>query len=133
VASSRSKGLNYSREVRKILEGIGHKVDGPFYGVAFYGGKMNPIHRDAMGVYDLLSFDGKELIGHQVSTDGHRGEKIKNLQAAKLPGWVWSRFSNEDQGTGYQVFVVNGEEVTESQVTYGLWKKPRRHYATKSC
>lgn len=126
MTSSREKGLDYSREVKKILEGIGHKVDGPFYGIAFYNGKMNSIHRDVMGVYDLLSFDGSQLIGHQVSSDRHKSEKIKAFQRARVPGWVWCRFSNDDHGTGYQVYIVDGERVIEAKMVYGLWKKPKK-------
>lgn len=127
MKNARQKGLDYCREVKKILEGIGHpKVDGPFYGVAFFNNRMSPIHRDVMGHYDLLSFDGKILIGHQVSTDAHKAEKIKDLQGAGLPGWVWCRFSNPDQGTGFQVYVVNGQKVIEAEMTYGLWRKPRK-------
>jgi hypothetical protein len=125
MKSAREKGLEFCREVRKILEGIGHKVDGPFYGIAFYDNRMNPIHRDVMGVYDLLSFDGEKLIGHQVSTIENKSEKIKHLQKEKLPGWVWCRFHNEDQGTGFRVFVVNGEIVIEQEMVYGLWRKPK--------
>jgi hypothetical protein len=125
MKSARQKGLEFCREVRKILEGIGHKVDGPFYGVAFFENRMNPIHRDLMGVYDLLSFDGEGLIGHQVSTDANKKEKINNFKVANVPGWVWCRFSNDEQGTGYQVYIVKGQEVIESEMTYGLWRKPK--------
>ena len=121
--SARSKGLDYVREVRKILEGIGHTVEGPGYGLAYYGGKMNPIHRDFFGCFDLMSFDGKYYLGHQVSTEINKSTKIKTIQEAKLPGWVWCRFSDEDKGTGYEVWKVNGDEITESEMTYGIRRR----------
>jgi len=125
MKSARQKGLDFSREVKKILEGMGHKVDGPFYGVAFFNDAMRPIHRDCFGCFDLLSFNGQVFIGHQVSTIENKSVKIKHLQNEKLPGWVWCRFHNEDQGTGYQVYVVDGETVTEQEMVYGLWRKPK--------
>ena len=121
--SARSKGLNFTREVRRILEGIGHTVEGPGYGLAYYNAKMNPVHKDFFGVFDLISFDGKSYIGHQVSTETNKSAKIKAIQEAKLPGWVWCRFSDEDRGTGYEVWRVFGDTVEDSEITYGIRRR----------
>ncbi len=48
--NARAKGLQRVREVRKMLEGMGHLVEGPGYSVAFYQGRMNPIHRDYFSI-----------------------------------------------------------------------------------
>lgn len=120
MKSARQKGIDFTREVRKILEGIGHTVEGPGYGLAFYAGKMNPCHKDFFGTFDLISFDGEKFIGHQVSTEANKSVKIKLLQGKKLPGWVWCRFSNEEKGAGYEVYEVDGEVITEFQMTYGI-------------
>jgi hypothetical protein len=111
--------------VKRILQGIGHQCDGPFFVPVFYNESVNSVHRDIFGCYDLISFLEGKLIGHQVSTELHRGEKIKKLQEAGLPGWVWARFNNEDEGVGYEVYIVNGQEVIEAEMVYGLWKKPK--------
>ena len=118
--SARSKGLNFTREVRRILEGMGHIVEGPGYGLAYYGGKMNPIHRDFFGVFDLMSFDGQTYFGHQVSTEANKATKIREVKESNLPGWVWCRFSNEEKGTGYEVWRIFGDIVEESEMTYGI-------------
>ena len=124
--SNRAKGLDFVREVRKILEGIGHTVEGPGYGVAFYNAKMNPIHRDFFGVFDLMSFNGQSYLGHQVSTEANKSTKIKAIQEAKLLGWVWCRFSDEDRGAGYEVWMINGNQIIESQMTYGIRRKIKK-------
>jgi hypothetical protein len=41
--NNRAKGLIFCREVKKILEAIGHQVEGPGYTTAFFGGKTNAI------------------------------------------------------------------------------------------
>lgn len=119
---SRQKGLVLVREVRKILEGMGEIVEGPGYGVAFFNDRMNPIHKDFFGVFDLMSFSPKEkeFTGHQVSTEHNKSTKIKALQEAKLPGWVWCRFSDEERGAGYEVYMVIGEKVIQHELTYGI-------------
>ncbi len=119
--SNRAKGLGFVREVRKILEGIGHTVEGPGYGVAFYNHRMNPIHRDYWGIFDLMSYDGSQFIGHQVSTEAHKSEKIKAIQKSNLPGWVWCRYS-EFGSVGYKVYEV-GIIVTEHEMSYGIRRK----------
>jgi len=125
--SNRAKGLDNVREVRKILEGIGHIVEGPGYGVAYYNARMNPIHKDFFGCFDLMSFDGF-YHGHQVSTKENKSTKIKVLQEAKLPGWVWCRFTDDDGKVGYQVYIVDGAKVIEAEMVYGI---RRRSYVKK--
>lgn len=124
MKSARAKGLDFCREVKGILKGIGHRVEGPGYGVAFFNKRQNPIHRDYWGVFDLMSFDGLSFIGHQVSTSENKSVKIKNLQSAGLPGWVWCRFRDDDSGqVGYQVYVVTLHDVTECEMIYGIRRK----------
>ena len=126
MKSARAKGLDFVREVRKILEGMGHAVEGPGYGVAFYNAKMNPVHKDFFGVFDLLSFDGKSYIGHQVSTEANKSAKIKTIQEAKLPGWVWCRFTDDDGFVGYAVYEITGSTITEHEMVYGIRRKIKK-------
>ncbi len=125
--SNRAKGLDLVREVKGILQGLGHRTEGPGYSLAFYNGKMNPIHQDYFACFDLISYDGQQFIGHQVSTEANKSTKIKAIQEAKLPGWVWLRFSDEDRGAGYEVWMVNGDQITESEMTYGIRRKLKSH------
>lgn len=124
MKSAREKGLDFVREGRKILEGIGHIVEGPGYGLAYYKNRMNPIHKDFFGCFDLMSYCDSLYYGHQFTVKEHKSEKIKLLQEKKLPGWVWCRFTDEDDGkVGYQVYIVNGDEVTESEMVYGIRRR----------
>lgn len=102
--SSRSKGLSYVREVRRILEGMGQIVEGPGYKSAFYGGKLATVHADYFGCFDLISWDGINFVCHQVSTLTNKAEKVKALQARQMPGWVWCR---TDKPVGYRIWQVN--------------------------
>ncbi len=115
--NNRQKGLGWVREVRKILEGMGHIVEGPGYGVAFYQGSMKPVHRDYFGCFDLISFDTEkhEMIGHQVSDLPHKAAKVKAIQKAELAGWVWCRLDNRLE---YRVFIVGTGYCEEAQVRF---------------
>ncbi len=120
--STRSKGLGFTHEVKRILEGMQHNVDGPFYKSAFFNGKINAVHFDIFGCFDLISYDGLQFIGHQVSTEANKSAKIKAIQEANLPGWVWTRYS-EDGTVGYKVYEIMGETITEHEMTYGIRRK----------
>ncbi len=108
MSNARQKGLNFVREVRKILESKGYKIEGPGYGCAFYGGAMKPIHRDYFGVFDLISYKAGFLRGHQVSTLTNKASKVKALMEANIAGDVWCRISKGN----YRLFCVDddGEE-----------------------
>ena len=117
MSNNRAKGLSFCREVKKILEGIGHQVEGPGYGIAFYGGQMRPVHKDYWGVFDLLSYFEGQIYCHQISTPTNKAVKIKAIQAKNLPGWVWSRVSNGR--IFYRVFIVkNSGAVEEAEIRW---------------
>lgn len=117
MPSARAKGLTYVREVRKILEAVGHEVEGPGYGLAFYGGRMAPVHRDYFGVYDLISYFQGQFFGHQISIPSNKASKVKAIQAKKMPGWVWSRLSNGK--IFYRIFIVKPSgEIEEAEIKW---------------
>jgi len=116
--NTRKKGLEWVREVRKLLEAMNHVVEGPGYGVAFFNNRMSPIHRDYFSVFDLISFDGNSFIGHQVSDLSHKAEKVRAIQAKKMKGWIWSRFA-EGRRCGYRLFFVDPEKVEEGEI---IWR-----------
>jgi len=115
-ANNRQKGILFCREVKKILEGIGHVVEGPGYGVAFYGGRMGPVHRDYFGCFDLVSFYQGSYFFHQISTLSNKAAKIKAIQDKKMNGWVWSRISNGK--VFYRIFIVNSGEIEEAEIRW---------------
>jgi len=124
MKSNRQKGLDYVREGKKILEGLEHIVSDPGYGGAYFNGRMNLVHKDIFGCFDLMSFCKGIYYGHQFSTIENKSTKIKLLQEKGLPGWVWCRFTDEDDGkVGYQVYIVDGDEVTESEMVYGIRRR----------
>ncbi len=119
MTDSRKKGLNYVREVRKILQAMEHQVEGPGYGLAFFGGSPRPIHRDYFGLYDLVScYDGRIYL-HQVTDLSNKAKKVKAIQEKKIPGWVWARC---DGGKiFYRIFCVDMDgRVEESQIRWRL-------------
>jgi hypothetical protein len=108
--NTRQKGLNYVREVRKILESMGHIVEGPGYALAFFDNRMQAIHRDYFGIFDLISWDGIQLIGHQVSDIHNKSTKIKEIQGQQMSGWVWAR-GKKGRKVEWQLFIVFPLEV----------------------
>jgi len=115
--NAREKGLSFCREVRKILEGIGHQVEGPGYGCAFYGGRMAPVHRDYFGCFDLVSFFEGSYFFHQISTPSNKSTKVKALTAKGLPGWVWCRVSNGK--VFYRIFDVKASgDLKEAEIKW---------------
>jgi hypothetical protein len=115
--SSRQKGLQRVREVRKILEGLGHQVEGPGYSVAFFGGSMKPIHKDYFGVADLISYspDDKEFILHQVTDLSNKSAHVKAIQEMGLSCWVWCRLEGKVE---YRVFFVTPDNVESGGVVF---------------
>ncbi len=115
--NNRSKGLIFCREVKKILEGIGHIVEGPGYGVAFNSGRMAQVHREYFGLFDILYYFEGQIYCHQISTPTNKATKVKAIQAKKMHGWVWSRISNGR--VFYRVFIVKSTgEIEEAQIRW---------------
>ena len=118
----RAKGLSFCREVRKILEGMNHIVEGPGYATAFFQGAVHPIHRDYFGLFDLISFYENKYYFHQVSTIKNKTTKIKAIQGMGMTGWVWCRVT-EDNQTGYDIFIIDGPIIEEKEMRYFVIKK----------
>lgn len=116
MTSARSKGLAWVREVRKMLEGMGHQVEGPGYAVAFYGGAMKPIHRDYFGIADLISFHNGNLYLHQVTDLSNKSTHVKAIQEKGLTCWVWCRVPTRP--ISYRVFMVKGDSIEEAEVRF---------------
>lgn len=110
--NAREKGLTRVREVRKILEGMEHQVEGPGYSVAFFGGRMQPIHRDYFSVADLISYFGGKFILHQVTDLKNKSKHVRVIQDKRLPCWIWCR-AKEGGKVFYRVFLVDSEGTLE--------------------
>ena len=115
----RAKGLSFVREVRGLLEAMNHQVEGPGYSTRFFGGRLNAVHKDYFSCFDLLSFDGLDFIGHQITTIENKAAKVNAIQANKMKGWVWCRFSEDNRKVGYRIFFVDSEKVEEGEI---IWK-----------
>jgi len=122
MADQRGKGMQYVREVRKILEDRGLIVEGPAYKPLFVRGKMMVVHTDYFSCFDLMVYDprGKRFGMVQVSTIGERSRKVKRIVDAGIPGLVFSR----DKMNGkvcYRVMQVDpadGGEGKEERIFY---------------
>jgi len=116
---SREKGLIYVHEVKKLLEAIGHQVEGPGYMIIYI--PLNPgayklginratkpiqVHKDYFGVADLISYFEGKLILHQVTDLSNKSIHVKAIQERGLSAWVWCRF-NEGRRIGYRIFFVD--------------------------
>lgn len=103
MPNARAKGLGFCREVKKILEAMGHEVEGPGYATAFFQGATHAIHRDYFGIWDLISFYENVYYFHQVSTIENKSTKIKSIQGKKMLGFVWIRSKKNK----YKIFKIN--------------------------
>ena len=83
------------------------------------GGKVNAIHKDYFDIFDLISFDGKDFIGHQISTIENKAAKVRAIQNKGMKGWVWCRVSEIGRKVGYRIFLVDREIVEEGEI---IWK-----------
>ncbi len=101
--NARAKGLAACREVKKILQERGYKIDGPSYGIAFFGGRSVAVHRDFFDCLDLISYKDGQYWGHQVTDLSNKSKKIKALDEAGVQGWVWCR-TKEKNKIKYRVF-----------------------------
>jgi hypothetical protein len=115
--NNRQKGLFYVREVKKILQGMNHEVEGPGYKAVWMGNRSVVVHADYFGIFDLISYHDGIYTFHQVSDLHNKSSKIKAIQKKNFKGWVWSRFSAEDRRVGYRIFFVS-DEVTEGEVIF---------------
>ena len=115
--NTRSKGLQRVREVRKMLEGMGHLVEGPGYAIAFFGGSMKPIHRDFFSIADLISYrwDDDRFILHQVTDLGHKTKHIKAIQEKDLSAWLWCKIEGK---SGYRIFMVTPNSIEEANAKF---------------
>ena len=108
--NNRQKGLQYVREVKKILEREGFIIDGPFYRPIFIHGKSSAVHSDLFGVFDLVAFfpANKMFSFHQVSLDERRAEKIKAILNMGMFGFFWGR-GIENRRVYYKKYIIEPE------------------------
>ena len=124
MLNARAKGLGFCREVRKILEGMGHEVEGPGFKSVYFGGTIHAIHKDYFDVFDLISFYENRFTFHQVSTVSNKSTKIKAIQNKGMSGWTWCRVTEQNQ-TGFDVFIIDGPIIEEKEMRYFI-KKTRK-------
>lgn len=125
----RQKGLQYVREVREILERDRCEVEGPGYGLRFFGNKKSQgnlrkeggeqktrpvlVHADYFKHFDLISYrPDLGYIFHQVSILEEKSRKVDDLIQANMPGWIWGRFY-EGVKVAFRIFSVRDTTVIE--------------------
>ncbi len=117
MSNPRKIGLKFVNEVKKVLQGLGHEVEGPGNKVIWLPSGPIPIHADFFGCFDLISYFEGQFIGHQVSTLSNKAAKVKLIQGKNMPGWVWARV--DDIKIFYRVFIISQEgEIEEGQIQW---------------
>ncbi len=101
--NARAKGLSACREVKRILQKMGYKIDGPSYGIAFFGGRSVAVHKDFFDCLDLISYKDGQYWGHQVTDLNNKSSKVRNLDKLGIKAWVWCR-GKEGRKIVYRVF-----------------------------
>ncbi len=114
--NNRQKGLHRVREVKKMLEGLGHVCEGPGYSIAFFDGQMRPIHRDYFGVGDLISYHEGQFILHQVTDLSHKSKHLKAIQNKGLIAWLWCKI--DQHRIGYRIFKVSQNSIEETEAVF---------------
>ena len=113
--NARAKGLQWVREVKKLLEGMGHVVEGPGYSVAFYQGRMNAIHRDYFGIADLISYHQGIFYLHQITDLHNKSSHVKTIQASGLPCWLWCRVKGS---LDHKIFFLRNGKIEEGEIKF---------------
>ncbi len=136
--TKRQKGLNYVREVKEILKRNGCDVEGPGWGLIFFGNKKGGgltyegkegkekqrptlVHKDYFGCFDLISYRvDMGFIFHQVSILEEKAKKVDDLMTADKPGWIWGRFeTDERRRIAYRLFsVAMGKVIEREEVVF---------------
>ncbi len=145
----RKKGLEWLREIKQILIRNGCEVEGPGYGLRFFGNKKHGqlqkigkpeektrpviVHCDYFGCFDLISYrPDMGYVFHQGSIIEEKSRKIDDLITRNKPGWVWGRFKEENK-TAYRIFVVNDGWVYErEEVIFVTPKKEKEDFGMQS-
>lgn len=113
--NAREKGIARVREVRKILEGMGHTCEGPGYKPLWIGNRSIPVHSDFFGVGDIISWDGKQLILHQVTGKSNKAIHVKVIQEKGIPCWLWIKIPGK---SGFKVFFIEKSKIEEGKIIF---------------
>lgn len=124
-AQGREKGLDFVREVRTILKGMGKMVEGPKYKIMWVKDKRTQetkpiqIHEDFFNVWDLISWDKENgYVFYQVTTLAHWTDRKKLIEAAGLRGDIWGRDLIGGKVAYKRFFVGDGEAKEGEEVFY---------------
>ncbi len=109
MPSNRAKGMSYVREVRKILEAKGYRVEGPGQKVIYINKKPISMHKDYFDGFDLLSYRETYIKGHQITTIENKSSRAKKMRDLGLIGYLWCRV----KGPHYRIWFIGWAEEPE--------------------
>jgi len=118
MKNSRRKGLEWVRIVRKMLEGMGHIVEGPFYKPVYLFSGMRAVHFDIFKIADLISYSENQFILHQVTDVKNKSSHVKLIQEKNLPCWIWCKIEGK---IAFRIFFVDKGKIEEGEAKF--WKK----------
>jgi hypothetical protein len=126
---SRGKGLAFVREVKTILQSLGHETEGPAY-FLIHTPKVTPMgekiiipvqcHKDFFGIWDLISWHKVYGVAfHQVSIYEKRQTKINEIIKKGMSGNVWGR-CKQGRNVTYRTYSIDKEGKVTEEETYFL-------------
>jgi hypothetical protein len=111
MTTLREKGLIECRAIKKILQGMGLRVEGPGYKPLFLpGAHMTTVHKDYFDMFDLLIMGRYHIFGIQVTAnEGHKYEKAALLRNAGPPSFVFYPIKI-GRRKSYEIILIKGHQ-----------------------
>ncbi len=121
--NTRKIGEDRCKEVKELLEKVGHVTDGPFYKVQFVHGRMRIVHYDIFGCYDLISLSPQgELFLHQVTASNMKSNKEKKIRTiGPYNGVIWTYDTDKDKEE-FRIFRVFPDKTIEFKIVEGRFE-----------
>ncbi len=115
--NTRKIGNDKCKEVKELLEKMGHIVDGPFDKVIWFNKRMGKVHHDIFGIGDLISLskEGK-LFLHQVTASNLKSKKEKKIRTLGVECMLWIYDSDKEEEE-FRIFEVSPN--TTFKITLG--------------
>jgi hypothetical protein len=118
--NTRKIGNDKCKEVKELLEKMGHVTDGPFDKVIWFNKRMGKVHHDVFGIGDLISLSKeRELFLHQVTSINMKSKKEKKIRTlgVRCILWVYDSDKKEEE---FRIFEVTPEITCEITLGEGI-------------
>jgi hypothetical protein len=121
--NTRKIGNDKCKEVKEILENMGHVTDGPFDKVIWFNKRMGKVHHDIFGIGDLISLSsGGQLFLHQVTALNLKSKKEKKIRTLGAKCLLWI-YDSDNKGGDFKIFGVSPKETVELKIEEGEFIK----------